>query len=440
MRRCSIILALLLMLSICTVSAQNNLQLQYGYRGSLSGAKFLPSTLELGNYQWQIGFNYKLWIANRSLSYGNINDFQTSGRLTNEDLNDFISELDKDNIIGVGQDIMLLGVARKFKIRKRPITFSFAINERMSASFRYPKALLQLAWKGNKQFENKPVDIAGSLDARYFREFSLGTSFKLAEPVNGLKIRFGAAFKYYQGLAAIYMPNNYLIFETGPEGDYLSFDYNYDIFLAGTEKFSVTDTKGEGYGGSIGITAKWKKRYSLDIGLSDIGGITYYTDTQKFSDKGFVSFSGLSREDFDDLTNYADSLTAIFENEVVEGNSFYMPLGVRFQVQLAYHFLYDNEAANPGNLFFTYIQGFQELPGVTRRPRFSLGYNQRLWKRLYPGVSVSYGGFNNLAIGAMLSARFGKTRFGIHADDFTGAIIPSRGTGLGFGLVFQCYF
>ena len=355
--------------------AQNNLQLQYGYRGSLSGAKFLPSTLDLGDYRWQVGFNYKLWVSNRSLSFGSIKDIHTSGKLTTGDIDKFLGELDKYNIIGVGQDVMILGLAHKVFIKGKPISFSFSITDRMSASFRYPKALLQLAWQGNKQFEGQSVDIAGSLDARYFREYAIGMAMNVARPRSDLTIRAGAFLKYYQGLGAVYMPKNYLYFETGTEGDYISFDYNYDVFIAGAEAFSITDTKGEGFGGNLGVTAKWKERVSMDIGLSDIGGLRFYSDTQKFSDNGFVSFSGLARNDFDNMEEYADSLAAIFENEIVKGQSFYMPLGTRLQIQAAYHFMTDSEETNPGNLFLTYIQGFRELPGVTRRPRFSIGYN-----------------------------------------------------------------
>ncbi len=419
--------------------AQNNLQLQYGYRGTLSAAKFFPSTLNLKTSKYQVGMNFKVWVANKSLSYGSVNDIRKKNELTEGDINRFIGELDQQNIIGVGQDFQWFGFALRKRIRSKKVDLSFAINDRMSASFRYPKALLQLAWRGNKQFEGKQVNLAASLNARYFREFALGTAFDIFNN-SFYRIRVGGTLKYYQGLAAIYMPVHDLFFETGNEGDYLEVDYNYNVFYSGVEDYSFTKSRGGGFGANLGTTVAYKERLFLDLSLNDLGSITFKNDVQSFQGNDVVRFSGLNREDLNDIENYADSMATIFENKVVEGGNFKLPIGTRLFVQLLYKFKKDNWESNRANLYLTLVKGFEELPGVTKEARVSIGYNRRVFRGLFLGSSASYGGFNNLAIGALLSVKTAKYSFGIHSDDFTGAVFPSLGTGAGFGFVLQRYF
>ncbi|ELR69666.1 hypothetical protein C900_04891 [Fulvivirga imtechensis AK7] len=416
---------------------QNNLQLHYGYRGSISAAKFLPSTLHLGKDRMMMGFNYKAWIANKSLSYATITDIRNKGSITDTDIGTFIGELDRENIIGAGQDVMLLGIAYQLTHTRHRATIGFGITDRMSASFRYPKSLLQLAWKGNAQFEGQRVDLSQvSLDARYFREFAFAGAMDILR-VGDLRLRGGASLKFYYGLAAIYMPANQLFFTTGENGDYLQLDYDYSIYTSGIENFSFFKGRGHGWGGNVGITMSYEKRHYFDVGVSDIGSITFFNETKVFNDNNTILYSGLTRRDLEDLSNYADSVANIFDNKVVTDKNFKMALGTRLMLQYSYRFVYDDPERNPGNIFITLVKGFSELPGVTREPRISIGYNQRILKTFFVGISSSWGGFNDLAIGGLMGVRIRKTRLGIHCDDFTGFLFPKLGTGAGIGLILQ---
>lgn len=428
---------ILLLLISSLVLGQNNLQLQYGFRGSLASAKFLPSTLDLQSKKWQVGLNYKLWISNRALSYGSIKDVQSKGTLSTSDVDLFISQLNKQNRIGFGQDVMLIGLSFNSVIASKQVAWGISVSDRMTGSFRYPKTLIRLAWKGNKQFEGATIDIAGSLDARYFREYALTAATNIIHK-DDFRLRVGGSLKYYQGIAAVYMPQNFLKFTTDQDGDFIAFDYNYDVFIAGVEEFDMLKTTGIGYGGNVGASLHYKDRWVFEFGLSDLGRIEYNRNTSLFRGDGSIRFDGIGRDDFRDLESYADSVVAIYENEVVVGESFAMPLGMRLQLQSVYQLTRDKGKSD--NVYFTYIQGFRELPGISTRPRFTMGYNQNMLKWLRAGVNVSYGGFNNLTIGGLLAVDVGKSQFGFMSDDFTGAILPDRGTGVGFGFVYQVTF
>ena len=141
-----------------------------------------------------------------------------------------------------------------------------------------------------------------------------------------------------------------------------------------------------------------------------------------------------------DIDNYVDSVSNIFENEIIENKEFNMPLGKRLFIQARYKLKKTRNEFNPGNLFLTMVKGFDELPGVTKQARISLGFNQRINPWLSLGTSVLYGGFNDLAIGALISTNIKRYIIGIHSDDFTGAIFPRLGTGAGFGFILQRSF
>ena len=125
------------------------------------------------------------------------------------------------------------------------------------------------------------IDISSSLDARYFREYSIGWTLDIFSDDN-YRIRAGAIAKYYQGLAAIYMPANILFFETGQEGDYLSLDYNYEVLLSGIDDFSFFKTRGHGWGGNLGATFAYKEKWFLDVAVNDFGAINFKKNTQSF--------------------------------------------------------------------------------------------------------------------------------------------------------------
>ena len=56
------------------------------------------------------------------------------------------------------------------------------------------------------------------------------------------------------------------------------------------------------------------------------------------------------------------------------------------------------------------------------------------------GLSTSWGGFNNFAVGGLLGMHFKNIRFSFQSDDFTGFVAPDKTTGAGGGFIFQVLF
>jgi len=185
------------------VWSQDNLQIQFGYRGTVAAARFLPSTQLLDGYKFEASLQYSTWVANQSLTYGAIRKIYKQNRLTRQEVNEIIDQLDTDNHFGVGQDFMVFGFGLNTKIKQHPVVSSFTIYDRLNVNAFVPKSLVQVAWQGNKQFEGQILDHSNTqVVGLYFREYSLGFATQIATWTNW-KLRGGLRLSYYQGLSGI---------------------------------------------------------------------------------------------------------------------------------------------------------------------------------------------------------------------------------------------
>ncbi|MBX9851184.1 MAG: hypothetical protein K2X86_05430 [Cytophagaceae bacterium] len=99
--------------------AQNNIGTTYCNHNDLNASKYQPSELDLGKKYVQLGFNYYLWMGNSAFDYKTTNDIYKTGKVTNDDINNLVGKLKKNNIFGVGQGYQVLGLALQLKTQKR---------------------------------------------------------------------------------------------------------------------------------------------------------------------------------------------------------------------------------------------------------------------------------------------------------------------------------
>jgi len=433
MRRLLIIISCLMP---TVTNAQANLQLQYGYRGGLAASRFFPSTFDLSKKSLSLETNFNLYFSNRAVNFESFRTVLNARELTNEDIDQFLQNLDERNTLTVGQDLLLLALGFKSKIRKLPINWGVTISDRGAAHLIYRKSLFELLLRGNRDFAGQAIELSPELRGRYFREIALHSAFEVKKS-GDLKLRVGYQLKYYWAIAGVFLEDASLRFFTEENGRSLSVDYRYDYFSSGIDDFSLTTNRGYGLGLSLGTTLTWKERLALDIGLNDLGSIAFNQGVSVVSDRESFVFEGLSQDGFERITDVTDSIDVLIENENRMEASFHRPVGTQLLAQLSYKFNEFSSKENPTQLFLTYVQGFHEVPGITRKPRFVVAANTRLFKSIYFGLNSAFGGLNSLAIGGSIGVRIGNFRFSIQSDDFTGFILPSRGTGIGLGFTMR---
>jgi hypothetical protein len=419
--------------------AQDNLQIQFGYRGSVAASKLLPSTLNLNNSKFEASLHYNIWVANKSVSFGSIRKVYTQNELTTNEVDNIINDLEPENKIGFGQDFMIIGLGLNVNTKKQPIALSFSISDRLNANSYFPQSLMQLLWQGNKQFEGETVDLSNTyVVGMYFREFSIGAATQLIKKENW-SLRGGIRLNYYQGLSGITNSKWQFNFYTSPRAEYLMVDHDYEYRYTGIEDFNLFEPRGHGFGVNLGTSVSVKDKFHFDIGISDLGSIKFNNTINRMTSSGSFKFTGFELEDIINPTAFVDSLEQIFTPEIDYNGeySFRMPVGARLSFMGSWIYGRTKIINAPKTLSIFYTQGFSENPGVTLSPKFTLAVNRPFGRHFLTGVSTTWGGFNNFAIGALAGMHFKHFRFSVQSDDITGLIFPESGTGGGLGFIFQ---
>ena len=433
---------LLLFFSLAEVLAQDDLQIQFGYRRTIAAGKYLPSTPSMPGYKFEAMLKYSLWVANTSIDYGSINKIYRRNSLTKQDVDKIVNDLKDENQLGVGQDFQIVGLGLKTKIGKRDVVWSFSISDRMNVNSLITKELIQLAWQGNKQFEGQTLDFSNThVLGLYFREYSFGASLEVAQWENW-QMRAGMRISYYQGLSGIRNSQQEILFTTAVGADYINMDYNFEYRYTGIEDFDFFDPRGHGAGINLGTSFTYKEKLNFDLGVTDLGSIKFDKKVSSVGSENDFTFSGVGLRDIVNPTAFLDSIGEIFtpRTDDLESNSFKMPVGARLSFMTSWIFGRTTKINGPKTLSLLYTQGFSDNPGVTTRPKFTLGFHRPVLRHFLFGISTSVGGFNNFALGGIVGMHFKHFRFSFQSDDFTGLIMPEYGTAGGGGFLFQLRF
>jgi len=425
---------------IFSVMGQGNLQVLFGYRGSIPATTYLPSTANFQDRKIEISIQYNLWLTTRNLTYEDVGNVIRSRRLSNQDIDKFLESLDDENTVAIGQDALVLGLGYKMNIKNTPVVWSFTISDRFNADISFPKELPQFIWKGNRQFEGETIDLSNTrLDAIYFREFAFGAAFPVLKKKNW-QLFAGANINYYLPLAALIMKDTDFSFTTALDAEFLELTYQFDFFMSGVRDFNLFDYRGSGWGGNFGTTLSYKKNWFFDIGFTDFGSINFDRDIEKVEKIATIRYTGLDRDALNDPETFLDSLFSLFESRELSQAEFDVPVGVKMSLAASYRLLRDKENYDPYLFSIFYRQSLNTAPGESKNPRLTLGVNKQYFRFLRLGLNTSWGGFNGLntfALGGMVGFEFGHFRLAILSDDFTGFVLPSEGKGIGLGVLLQ---
>jgi len=431
-----------LIISICLgliwgkLIAQGDVPSAQAFRGSLQGSQLLPSTLNLKSHKWQIDGGLSLWASSTFFSNQVLFDlFKKNQEVYSPDINTAIDKLKYRNIAGTGTQV-LQGIAFQVPIYGKNISFSFGVNHKFGVNFGFSKNMLSLFWNGNKQWAGQKVELTPfAVNGSFYREFAFGVAgdvFKYKD----LSIRAGGKFKLLQGLAAVYMPQARIDLTTAATGEYLRFDYNYNISYAANENRNpFVSPSGSGAAVDLGLTFTYKNRINLDWGITDLGKINYKNNAENIQNNKSFLYEGFDFTKLDGVSStvYLDSLYTALGFDTPKPGSFKMPLGTRMTFQGSYSLSGEDDLKDKGKVFLTYIQGFKELPFSTRKAALTMGYQKHFFKWLEFGFTAGMGGFTKYNFGMMAGIR-SRDRFhlAISSVNLLGLMIPGIGHGVDF--------
>jgi hypothetical protein len=273
--------------------------------------------------------------------------------------------------------------------------FAFSIIDFAGGNVTIPQAIVDLGLNGNQS--RKKYDFNDEkFKSWWIRNYAISYSHEFqTEPESWLKnISVGISFKlvhgyYYAGIEKVntkletglynaIQGNSDMIGYSAFSGGF-GMKYDFDSTEHQSKFGLFMPPAGSGFGFDFGFSFLLEDNWNVSLALTDIGSINWTKNAAKFKAEGEIFI--------DDLTNEAqlDSLKDKFTGNSEKISSFSTGLPTVFRFGLGYT-LNEEENFLPGTLLlgFDYNQGFNDLPGNSRTPRVSFGFE---WK---PGDWIPY--------------------------------------------------
>lgn len=359
----------------------------------------------------------------------------------------FLSENDKKEILkvfpsglaqtGFNFDFALLA----FSLNAGNLgSFAFSALERAALSFLMPKDYLEFVLYGNPL--NKKYDFSKTyFNAIWYREYSISYAHEIPDP-NFNYLSAGISLKLIHGYAFADVSHNRTFLTTDEESK-ISGKVDYQVKMAGidllwkenNERYSpFPKPAGTGLGIDFGFTGNISEILSVGVAIINVGKIQWNSNTYEHS--GYAEFS------FDDpktAKDQFDSLDKIFKNTKSKISSFKSSLPTVLRIGISYKLDQAPYIKNfPGGMIiaFDYNQGFNNIAGNTKIPRFSLGLEYKPWKWFPIRTGFSIGGIQGFkwAFGTGMTFSFMDLEFA--TENFEAVIFPNtlKRISFGFGL------
>ncbi len=425
------------------VLGQYNIGTTYCEHNDLNASRYQPSEMDFGDRKFQIGFNYDFFVGNRFINYDELRNYYRENEIDQEGNSVLVFENQGDNVIGFGQNFQFFGLGYQHRTKEgKKYDFAFQIVDKAAGNFDVSENFTTLIFQGNNNstFRGKWVDLGKTqLQLNYYREFAVNMAIPILFRDQDHALRLGLRPKYIQGIGAMRAEKSEVNMFTSQNGDEIGVKFDYRYQTSGILNFSPLNSNGRGYGIDLGATWFINKNFEVVASFLDIGSIKYTDNITNFQKAGDTTFTGIDAESIFEnqgsgFQDFVNDLQAQLEPVETTGGDFVMGLPTRFSIEVQYRTPEKKRSDRryvSNSVFLTYIQGVNNNPGNTTRPFVSLGYMHDFHSWFDIGGLVSYGGFNNLAVGAFFAVNILESfKFGIASDNLTAWVLPKEGTGL----------
>lgn len=404
----------------------------------------LATHLPLPNMSFKVGSDF-IDLGEYNYFFGGETDATgaTVGRtLTDSDKQRMIALFESGGKIFT--EVNFTHFAVSYKANEKIGAFGFGLGDAINVDFRFPSGIIDLALYGNPIGKVYNFNDLG-LNASFIRNisFSYARDLPFILPKVFKQFSVGLSVKLVQGYAYARVEKVNTTFTTTAQNE-ITGDANILAYTAISPDFGVKykfeseektasfgafpQAAGSGTGIDFGISTKISDKLNIGLAITDIGSMTWDKGTAQFVSKGAFLV--------DDLTNseQLDTLKNAFIGEAQPIASFTSELPTALRLGASYQF-YGSQDSAGYVLSLDYNQGFNDEPGNSKTPRFSLGGEWNpgsWWPYLRGGISV--GGLVGFtwAIGGGVS--LGPAKLDLAITDFQNAIAPSSAKRLAFYL------
>ena len=315
--------------------------------------------------------------------------------------------------------------------------FAFSISDFAGTNATIPQALVDLGLNGNQPGRRYNLNDE-KFKSWWIRDYSFTYSREFISKSESWlnNVSTGASFKLVHGFYYAGIEKVNTNFETGTYYEiqgiadiigYSSFSDNFGVKydFDSTEHHSsfspFMPPAGSGFGFDFGVNFQVENKWNIALALTDIGSINWTKNAAEFTAAGEIYVDDLTESD------QLDSLVEKLTGDAQRKESFSTGLPTAFRFGLGF-MLNEDENFLPGTLLLgiDYNQGFNDLPGNSKNPRVSFGFE---WK---PGDWIPYfrsgfsvGGIDGFAWALGLGIYTGILEFNFATSYFQSVITPN---------------
>jgi hypothetical protein len=395
-------------------------------------------------------FPFGIRLGTDFLNYGLYRQYLTGVSTDSGTVGYYLTDKDKERILsGFSSGVGTINGDVGLKLVSVSIYSSgfgglgLGITERVGGRGTLPEDYLRFLFYGNSP--GQTLNFADTqVRAWWLRDYSLSYA-QAFENAFGLDLlAFGVTAKYVAGFGYFDLEQTNTSFTTSSQSvvtghaQYLSRRAGTDFLSSGEgSSFALFPAPaGTGWGFDFGIHAKLSSFLSLGASINDIGSLQWTHNARERRANGDFTI--------DDVFSKArqDSLKNVVEGTDQKISGFETQLPTAAHVGLALQLGQSDFAGNLPNavVAFEYTQGFNEMPGNSRKPRLSAGMELRLlsWLPLRSGVSVGGADQKSWAFG--LGLHLGPVALDAATEDILSLLQPDQASKVSAGIGLRLSF
>ncbi|MDR3665603.1 MAG: DUF5723 family protein [Ignavibacteriaceae bacterium] len=328
-------------------------------------------------------------------------------------------------------DVSINEFSAMYKAKPNIGAFAFSMADYFAVSFTVPKSLIELGLNGNQTNQVYSFNDAAT-KSWWLRMYSLSYARDLPEIDQKIfdQIAVGASIKMVNGFFYAGMDHMNTDLSTGSQNQiggnadmvgYAAFSpsfgsvYGFDSSNTKSNMGFFPKPAGTGLGFDLGVAASMDKVWRFSLSITDIGSIKWDTYTAKYSATGNFSITDLTdKNQLDTIKN-----KMIGKGDYTNGFSTSLPTALRAGAS------YYLDHVVPGSMLlaFDYNQGFNDYPGNSVTPRFSVGaeWIPFGWINVRTGFSV--GGLDGFGWAVGLGLETGLIEFNFATSDMNQVVM-----------------
>ncbi len=366
--------------------------------------------------------------------------------LTDADKQRFLALFDNGSQIRAGFSLPVFSLS--VNAGKEVGAFAFGVEDKFGMQVNLPRDLFDFALTGNEVGKTFNFDDL-SVKESYLRYYTFGYARDLTEllPKGIFKsLTAGVSLKIVKGYAYVNALSNGTSLTT-MEDNSIELKNSSNMTIAVSPDFGIVwdfegDTTkaqnispfptpaGSGVGFDIGFSAQLDDVWSFGLAVTDIGKVNWEKEIVNYTSTGSYTLENVNSSSLDSLSNS-------FKGEGKYGNAFATSLPTALRIGAGFRLDKFLEGDFPGKMLIVaeLNQGFNDEPGNSKTPRFSLGceWKPADWFPIRTGFS--FGGLEGFNWGLGFGLDAGTISFDFAVANFNSIVSPNNAKkiGLSFG-------